>query len=120
MRIRICLQKNWKLFSAFDNFATVFSGSCRLELLLHEFIKLIVRTLYCLQVRAFGALLKYLDAVRLGVEFEEYSVKTPIKAIKSFTVFVFFSTLQYYFLFFFHVFLGFRKKSENCCKIFFF
>uniref|UniRef100_A0A0M3IJ25 MUTSd domain-containing protein n=1 Tax=Ascaris lumbricoides TaxID=6252 RepID=A0A0M3IJ25_ASCLU len=37
-------------------------------------------------VRAFGALLKYLDAVRLGVEFEDYNVKTPIIRIKTFTI----------------------------------
>ncbi|VDM42594.1 unnamed protein product [Toxocara canis] len=37
-------------------------------------------------VRAFGALLKYLDAVRLGVEFEDYRVKTPIVTVKMFTI----------------------------------
>lgn len=40
------------------------------------------------QVRAFGALLKYLDAVRLGVEFEDYNVKTPIIRIKTFTMYL--------------------------------
>uniref|UniRef100_A0A1I7VHT6 MUTSd domain-containing protein n=1 Tax=Loa loa TaxID=7209 RepID=A0A1I7VHT6_LOALO len=37
-------------------------------------------------ISAFGALLKYLDAVRLGVEFEDINTKTPITAIKSITL----------------------------------
>ncbi|VDD86916.1 unnamed protein product [Enterobius vermicularis] len=37
-------------------------------------------------VRAFGALLKYLDAVRLGVEFEDYSVKTPVVSVEVFSM----------------------------------
>ncbi|MCP9262559.1 BMA-MSH-5, isoform c [Dirofilaria immitis] len=32
---------------------------------------------------AFGALLKYLDAVRLGVEFEDINMKTPIRSINT-------------------------------------
>uniref|UniRef100_A0A915PN94 DNA mismatch repair proteins mutS family domain-containing protein n=1 Tax=Setaria digitata TaxID=48799 RepID=A0A915PN94_9BILA len=35
---------------------------------------------------AFGALLKYLDAVRLGVEFEDINAKTPITNIKTITL----------------------------------
>uniref|UniRef100_A0A8R1XXU4 DNA_MISMATCH_REPAIR_2 domain-containing protein n=1 Tax=Onchocerca volvulus TaxID=6282 RepID=A0A8R1XXU4_ONCVO len=37
-------------------------------------------------ISAFGALLKYLDAVRLGVEFEDINSKTPIKSIKTITL----------------------------------
>ncbi|KAI1716017.1 mutS domain V domain-containing protein [Ditylenchus destructor] len=35
-------------------------------------------------IRALGALLRYLDQQRIGVEFEDINVKTPIKAIKPF------------------------------------
>ncbi|VDN08502.1 unnamed protein product [Thelazia callipaeda] len=35
---------------------------------------------------AFGALLKYLDAIRLGVEFEDINKKTPISTIKTITI----------------------------------
>ncbi|CAG9538643.1 unnamed protein product [Cercopithifilaria johnstoni] len=34
-------------------------------------------------ISSFGALLKYLDAVRLGVEFEDINTKTPITTIKT-------------------------------------
>ncbi|VBB29228.1 unnamed protein product [Acanthocheilonema viteae] len=37
-------------------------------------------------ISAFGALLKYLDAVRLGVEFEDINTKTPITTIKTITL----------------------------------
>uniref|UniRef100_A0A1I8ETL7 DNA_MISMATCH_REPAIR_2 domain-containing protein n=1 Tax=Wuchereria bancrofti TaxID=6293 RepID=A0A1I8ETL7_WUCBA len=37
-------------------------------------------------ISAFGALLKYLDAVRLGVEFEDINTKTPISTIKTITL----------------------------------
>uniref|UniRef100_A0A0R3S1D7 DNA_MISMATCH_REPAIR_2 domain-containing protein n=1 Tax=Elaeophora elaphi TaxID=1147741 RepID=A0A0R3S1D7_9BILA len=37
-------------------------------------------------ISAFGALLKYLDAVRLGVEFEDINMKTPIATIKTITL----------------------------------
>ncbi|TKR76862.1 hypothetical protein L596_017937 [Steinernema carpocapsae] len=37
-------------------------------------------------VRAFGALLKYMDRNRIGVEYESVEVKTPVSSIKVFTV----------------------------------
>ncbi|VDK87685.1 unnamed protein product [Litomosoides sigmodontis] len=37
-------------------------------------------------ISAFGALLKYMDAVRLGVEFEDINTKTPITTIKTITL----------------------------------
>uniref|UniRef100_A0A914XL75 Uncharacterized protein n=1 Tax=Plectus sambesii TaxID=2011161 RepID=A0A914XL75_9BILA len=37
-------------------------------------------------IRSMGALLKYIDVLRIGVEFEDLSVKTPISGIRSFTL----------------------------------
>uniref|UniRef100_A0A915A257 DNA mismatch repair protein MutS core domain-containing protein n=1 Tax=Parascaris univalens TaxID=6257 RepID=A0A915A257_PARUN len=53
---------------------------------LHFGCVIFISCLRSLMVRAFGALLKYLDAVRLGVEFEDYNVKTPIIRIRTFTI----------------------------------
>ncbi|KAK0404987.1 hypothetical protein QR680_017741 [Steinernema hermaphroditum] len=41
---------------------------------------------YINMVRAFGALLKYMDRNRIGVEYEHVDVKTPISSIKVFTI----------------------------------
>ncbi|KAK6039842.1 MutS domain V protein, partial [Cooperia oncophora] len=39
-----------------------------------------------LQVRALGALLRYLDSARIGVEFEPLNVRTPVTSIKTIVV----------------------------------
>ena len=42
--------------------------------------------LFLLQVRSLGALMKYLDKNRVGIELEEFGTKIPILSIKRFTL----------------------------------
>ena len=42
----------------------------------------------CLQVRSLGALLKYLEKKRVGIELDDAGTRVPILTIKKFTLLV--------------------------------
>lgn len=50
-----------------------------------------------LQIRCLGALMRFIDQQRIGVELEEYDVKTPIRGFKVISMLVAFYTLNHEF-----------------------
>uniref|UniRef100_A0A1I7WRL2 Asparagine synthetase domain-containing protein n=1 Tax=Heterorhabditis bacteriophora TaxID=37862 RepID=A0A1I7WRL2_HETBA len=81
--IYICIYIYIKFESALKRISELFAGESLNDFENDLILKFRVDVNSLNMVRAFGALLKYMDAVRVGVEFDALNVRTPVSAIKT-------------------------------------